>query len=54
MSSIDAICNCFLELEWKFGKFFIGQNIGRNGKYGPEVHIRDKNLAERMRFVDSL
>jgi len=31
MSSIDAVGSNFLELKWKFGEYFVGQNIKRNG-----------------------
>jgi len=30
MSSIDAVGSNFLELEWKFRKYFIGQNVQSN------------------------
>jgi len=31
MNSIDAVGSHFLELEWKFGEYFIRQNIKGNG-----------------------
>jgi len=31
MSSIDAVGSNFLDLEWKFRKYLIGQNIKGNG-----------------------
>ena len=49
MSSIDAVGSNFLELEWKFRKYFIGQNIKGNGILpDPEFFKTSKNRIIRV------
>jgi len=53
MSSIDAVGSNFLELKWKFGEYFIGQNIKRNGIL-PDPEFFKTSMAFRAMLPESL